>query len=165
MSHGAVSARDCQATVAYFTGRLGLSHRDCVEALRVLHGAQVSTGSISAMQSQVSHALAAPVETAHEFVRHQAVNHVDETGWREQGKLNWLWVNATERVTAFRIAAKRDAATAREVIGAAKHSIITTDRYRWLQLVGDDETTSMLGAHKARLPSYLRTRRRVERNR
>jgi len=118
-----------QATIAYFTGRLAVSHRDATEALRVLHGVEISTGSISAVQQQVSGALAAPVETAREFVRNQAVNHVDETGWREQSKLNWLWVNATEQVTAFRVAAKRDAATAREVIGRAKKSIITTDRY------------------------------------
>jgi transposase len=125
---GSFGAR-LQAIVAYLTGRLSLSHRDCVEALSVLHGAAVSLGSVSAMQRQVSHALAAPVETAHEFVQQQAANNVDETGWREAGKLNWLWVNATPQVTAFRVAAKRDAATAREVIGRAKTSIITTDRY------------------------------------
>jgi transposase len=118
-----------QATIAYFTGRLGLSHRDCVEALSVLHGAQVSLGSVSAMQRQVSEAVATPVETAREFVRRQAVNHVDETGWREQSRLHWLWVNATRQVTTFRVAAKRDAATAREVIGHARTGIITTDRY------------------------------------
>jgi len=125
---GSFGAR-LQATVAYFTGRLNLSHRDATEALRVLHGVEISLGSISAVQQQVSHALAAPVETAREFVRDQAVNNVDETSWREEGKLNWLWVNATEQVTAFRVAAKRDAMTAREVIGRAKTSIITTDRY------------------------------------
>jgi transposase len=118
-----------QATIAYLTGRLGLSHRDCVEAMNVLHGAKLSLGSVSALQRQVSVAVAAPVETAREFVRHQAVNHVDETGWREQSRLNWLWVNATEQVTVFHFAAKRDAATAREVIGRARTSIITTDRY------------------------------------
>ena len=118
-----------QATVAYFTGRLGLSHRDCVEVMEVLHGASLSLGSVSALQRQVSAAVAAPVETAREFVRAQAVNHVDETGWREQRKLNWRWVNATGQVTTFRVAPKRDAATAREVIGRAQTSIITTDRY------------------------------------
>ncbi len=79
--------------------------------------------------ARVSHALATPVETAHEFVRSQAVNNVDETGWREGGHRHWLWVNRGGQVTAFRVAAKRDSATAREVIGAAKTSIITTDRY------------------------------------
>ena len=124
-----------QAMVAYFTGRLGLSHRDCVEAISVLHGASLSLGSVSALQRQVSHALAAPVETAREYVQQQGVNHVDETGWHEQGKLNWLWVNATAQVTAFRVAAKRDAVTAREVIGLTRAGIITTDRhlgYSWL---------------------------------
>ncbi len=125
---GSFGAR-LQATVAYLTGRLALSHRDASEALSVLHGVEISTGSVSAMQRQVSGALAAPVETARECVRHQAVNHVAETGWREQSKLSWLWVNATPLVSVFRVAAKRDAATAREVIGRAKTSIITTDRY------------------------------------
>lgn len=118
-----------QATIAYLTGRLTLSHRDTAEAVSVLHGVEISLGSMSAVQQQVSRALAAPVETAREFVRAQAVNHVDETGWREQSKLSWLWVNATAQVTAFQIAPKRDAATAREVIGPARTSIITTDRY------------------------------------
>jgi transposase len=124
-----------QASVAYLTGRLGLSHRDCVEALGALHGAQLSLGSISAIQRQVSAALAAPVETAREFVRRQGVNHVDETGWRERSRLSWLWVNATRQVTAFQVAPQRDAATAREVIGRRRAGIITTDRYlgyNWL---------------------------------
>ncbi|MBA3806738.1 MAG: IS66 family transposase, partial [Acidobacteria bacterium] len=125
---GSFGAR-LQATIAYLTGRLALSHRDVTEAVSILHGVEISLGSISAVQQQVSSALAAPVETARKFVRNQAVNNVDETGWREAGKLNWLWVNATPQVTAFRVAAKRDAAAAREVIGQAKTSVITTDRY------------------------------------
>jgi transposase len=118
-----------QASVAYLTGRLGLSHRDCVEALGALHGVRLSLGSVSAIQRAVSAAVAAPVETARAFVRAQAVNHVDETGWRERSKLRWLWVNTTGQVTAFQVSARRDAATAREVIGRARASIITTDRY------------------------------------
>ena len=145
---GSFGAR-LQATIAYLTGRLALSHRDAAEAVSVLHGGEISLGSISAVQRQVSRALAAPVETAREFVRGQAVNHVDETGWREQGKLSWLWVNATPQVTAFEIAPKRDAATAREVIGRAKTSIITTDRYlgySWLAT----ERRQVCWAHLAR---------------
>ena len=125
---GSFGAR-LQATVAYWTGRLGLSHRDCVEALDVLHGVRLSLGTVAALQRQVSQAVAAPVATAQQFVRRQGVNHVDETGWKERGRLSWLWVNATERVTTFQVAQRRDAATAREVIGEATGGIITTDRY------------------------------------
>lgn len=131
---GSFGAR-LQATVAYLTGRLGLSHRDCLEAVGVLHGVRMSLGTVAALQRQVSQALAAPVATAQQFVRRQGVNHVDETGWRERGRLSWLWVNATEWVTTFQVARRRDAATAREVIGGARQSIVTTDRYlsyNWL---------------------------------
>jgi transposase len=125
---GSFGAR-LQATVAYLTGRLGLSHRDCLEALDVLHGVRLSLGTVSAIQRQVSQAIAAPVTTAQEFVRRQGVNHVDETGWKERGQLSWLWVNVTAQVTTFQVAQRRDAATARVVIGDAKGGIITTDRY------------------------------------
>ena len=125
---GSFGAR-LQATVAYLTGRLGLSHRDCLEALDVLHGVRMSLGTVSAIQRRVSQAVAAPVTTAQEFVRRQGVNHVDETGWKEQGRLSWLWVNATAQVTTFQVAARRDAATARTVIGVATGGIVTTDRY------------------------------------
>lgn len=164
---GSFGAR-LQATVAYFTGRLGLSHRDSVEALSVRHDAEVSLGSVSAMQRQVSHALAAPVRTAHEYVRQQRVNHVDETGWHELGQLNWLWVHATARVSAFRVAPKRAAATAREVIGRAKTSIITTDRYLgyswlatarrqvcWSHLKRDFQAISERGGESAEIGAAL----------
>lgn len=105
----------------------------------MLHGAQLSPGSVSALQRQVSEAVATRVETARDFVRRQAVNHVDETGWRERSRLSRLWVNVTEQGTAFQIAAKRDAATAREVIGRARTSIITTDRYLVGYLTGPME--------------------------
>jgi len=124
-----------QAPVAYLTGRLGLSHRDTTEAMGVLHGAQLSMGSVSASQRQVSLALAIPVQTAQAFVQSQAVKQVDETGWRECGHLNWLWVNTTRQVSVFRIAPKRDSVTAREVIGSTKTSVVSTDRYpgyNWL---------------------------------
>ena len=132
---GSFGAR-LQATVAYLTGRLAVSHRDCVEAIAVLHGAAVSLGSISAVQRRVSAALAAPVQTAEKFVRRQKINHIDETFWRERGRLSWLWVDATPHVTSFRITPRRGAVTAREVIGRAKTSVITTDRYKaynWLE--------------------------------
>lgn len=145
---GSFGAR-LQATVAYFSGRLAVSHRDCVEAIGVLHGATLSLGSISAVQRRVSHALAAPVQTAERFVRRQKVNHVDETSWRESNRLSWLWVNATSQVTSFRITPGRGAVTAREVIGRARTGIVTTDRYKaynWL----DARRRQVCWAHLAR---------------
>ena len=124
-----------QAVVGYLTGRMGASHRDVTEAMAVLYGLRLSTGSVSAIQRQVSEALSAPVDEAARFARQQTAQHVDETGWRECGQLKWLWVNATRDVTTFEVLSGRGAAEARRVISPEAGGIVTTDRYwsyNWL---------------------------------
>jgi transposase len=131
---GSFGAR-LQAVVVYFTGRLSMSHRDAVEAVSVLHGVELSLGTVAALQQQVSARLATPVETARRYVQEQAVNYVDETGWKEKSKQCWLWLNATKDVTTFHLLAKRNSTAARAVIGSGRCSVITTDRFRgydWL---------------------------------
>lgn len=117
-----------QAVVGYLTGRLGASHRDVTEAMAVLYGLVLSTGSVSAIQRQVSEALADPVEEARGFARQQMSQHVDETGWREGGHLKWLWVNAPADVTAFEVLAARSAEAARRVISPEAKGVVTADR-------------------------------------
>ena len=124
-----------QAVVGYLTGRLGASHRDVTEAMAVLHGLRLSAGSVSAIQRRISEALAGPVEEARRFARQQLAQHVDETGWRECGRMKWLWVNATRDVTAFELLPGRGASEAGRMIEARAGGVITTDRYgayNWL---------------------------------
>lgn len=118
-----------QALIAYLTGRLGVSHRDCVEAMQVLHGVELGLGSIASLQRGVSAALAAPVERARQFVQQQKAQYVDETSWYEGERQKWLWVNVTRDVTVFHLLGGRSAADAREVINRSAKGIITTDRY------------------------------------
>jgi transposase len=123
------------AVVGYLTGRLGASHREVVEAMKVLYGLELSAGSVSAIQRQVSEALGAPVEAACRFVQQQKVQHVDETGWRECGERKWLWVNATADVTAFEVLNGRGADGAKQIINPEAKGVVTTDRYwsyNWL---------------------------------
>lgn len=124
-----------QAVVAYLSGRLHASHRDVVEALEVLHGLSLSSGRVSALQRQVSAALAGPVQTAQGYAQRQAVNHVDETSWRQHDKRHWLWLVATPAVTVFRVLSGRGAAQARQMISKTAKGIVITDRYQaynWL---------------------------------
>jgi transposase len=103
----------------------------------VLHGLNLSLGSVPAIQRQVGDVLAGPVNTAQSYAQRQAVNHVDETSWPQQDKLHWLWLMATEKVTVFRLLAGRGAAQAKQVIGKTAKGIVTTDRYNaynWLPL-------------------------------
>src|SRR5947209_11578798 len=84
--------------------------------MEVLHGLNVSLGSVSAVQRQVSEALAETVEAAQQFVRRQKSQHVDETGWRERLRLKWLWVNATKDATVFRVLDGRGTQEAQVII-------------------------------------------------
>ncbi len=118
-----------QAIVAYLTGRLGLSHRDVVEAMETLHGMSLGLGSVSAIQQQVSNALEQPVKTAQQYVHRQPVNYVDETGWPESERQKWLWINATPEVTVFQVMSGRGQAQARAVIGKGYLGTVNTDRY------------------------------------
>jgi transposase len=118
-----------QAVVGYLTGRLWLSHRDVVDAVEALHGLDLSLGSVSTIQDQVSRALEQPIKTAQQYVHQQPVNQVDETIWPEGEKQKWLWIDATPRVTVFRILAGRGQTQAKEVIGKGYQGIINTDRY------------------------------------
>jgi transposase len=134
MPEGAFGPR-ARAMIGYLTGRLGVSHRDVVEVMQVLHGLDLSLGSVSAIQRQVSGALAAAVEAAQQFVRRQKLQHVDETGWRERARMKWLWINATNDVTVFRVLEGRGAEEAKTIISQSGKGIVTTDRYgayNWL---------------------------------
>jgi transposase len=124
-----------QALIGYFTGRLGLSHRDAAEAMQVLHGLEIGVGSIASIQRLVSAALAEPVERARQFVQQQKAQYVDETGWYEGEQQKWLWINQTKDVTVFHLLSGRSRQDAREVISEKAKGIITTDRYvsyNWL---------------------------------
>jgi transposase len=136
MPRGSFGAR-AQAIVAYLSGRMGVSQRDICEAMAVLHGLRIGLGSVSVIEERISAALEQPVKVAYSFVKKQAVNYVDETGWKEQNKNCWLWLAASKAVTVFRIMSGRGSAQAREIIRATEGAIITSDRhhaYNWLGL-------------------------------
>jgi transposase len=117
------------AMVVYLTGRLNLSQRDAVEAMRELFNLKIGLGSVCALQRRVSEHLAEPVAQALEFVQQQASQCVDETGWQENSQLNWLWVNCTAQVTVFQIQSGRGQTDAQTIIGKEETGVVTTDRY------------------------------------
>jgi transposase len=124
-----------QTVVAYLTARLTASHRDVAEAMEVVHGINMSIGSVSALQHRVSQSLQAVVEEAKQFVGGQVSQNVDETSWPEADKSKWLWVNATRDVTVYHLLEGRATKQAKQVICEQAKSVIGTDRfgaYNWL---------------------------------
>lgn len=117
------------ATVAYLTGRCGVSQRDTQELLLTLYQIAVGLGSIAALEEQVSDALAAPVAEAQAAVQEQGVVNVDETSWSEQTRRCWLWTAVTAVVTVFLLRPSRSSKSARELLGGDFAGIVGSDRY------------------------------------
>jgi transposase len=124
-----------QAMVSLLSGRYRLSKRDTEEAMDDFFQADVSTGSVCALEQRTSEAISEPVEEAREYVKGQPVVHMDETGWREANQKAWLWVAATSLVTVFLIRCSRGGQVAREMLGETFEGILNSDRwsaYNWL---------------------------------
>jgi transposase len=121
--------------IAYLTGRCRLSKRQVVELCDDVLSVPISTGSICAVEKDVSAALAVPVEEARNVVREQPVVGADETGWREDKHKAWLWTAVTSVAIVFQIARSRGSAVAKELLGADFAGLLGTDRwsaYNWV---------------------------------
>ncbi len=62
-----------------------------------------------------------------EQVRHASVVTVDETGWKVEAILRWLWVFATPRIVVYRIASGRGFDQAAVVLGAGYSGVLVRD--------------------------------------
>lgn len=117
------------ATVAYQTGRCGVSKREAQEILRTVCHLEVGLGSIAALEQQVSAAVAAPVAAAQAYVQAQPVVNADETSWQQQRTGCWVWTAVTALVTVFLVRASRSSQSAKELLGATDAGIVGCDRY------------------------------------
>ena len=124
-----------QAMVSLLSGRYHLSKRDTADIMADFFQADMSLGSVPALEHRTSEAIREPVEQAREYVTTEPVVHMDETGWREANQKAWLWVAATTLVTVFLIRPTRGGKTAREMLGQAFAGFVVSDRwsaYNWL---------------------------------
>ena len=118
-----------QATTGYLIGRMGLSQRDVAEALQTVFHTALSLGSVPAIATTLSAALAEPVAAAQDYVQQQSSANVDETGWREGTQRTWLWLAATPLVTIFLLVATRGAGGLRQLLGQTFQGIVGSDRW------------------------------------
>lgn len=138
-----------QATIGYLSGRMGMSQRDITETLAAVFHTDIGLGSVPALETVVSAALAQPVAEAQRYVQRQAAANVDETGWREQAHRAWLWVAATPLVAVFLVLTTRGAKGTHQLLGDAFRGIVGSDRwsaYNWL----DPQRRQLCWAHLTR---------------
>src|SRR5262249_51143285 len=62
-------------------------------------------------------------------VRAAPVKNVDETGWKQAGRLCWLWAGVTQAVACFQVHARRGLAGLRALLGDDPAGIVISDRW------------------------------------
>lgn len=105
-------------------------------------GIKVSLGAIQKIIDRASAAIKPHYEAIRDKARSVTVNHLDETTWKNGGKLNWLWVMANSVVAFFMIHTNRSQAAFDELIGSWE-GILVSDGYRIYQKLVNHRQTCL----------------------
>lgn len=117
-----------QAALVSLSVRNRVSRRDVVELGEELFGARLSTGSVDAILTRASEALAEPYEDLRERVLAAGALNADETGWRTSGERRALWGLFTSRHAFFQVAASRHEDHAKALLEGTS-AVVTSDRW------------------------------------
>jgi len=117
-----------QAALVALSVRNRVSRRDVVELGEELFGARLSTGSVDAILTRASEALAEPYEDLLQRVRDAGALNADETGWRTRGERRALWGLFTTRHAFFQVAPSRHEDHAKSLLNGTT-AVVTSDRW------------------------------------
>lgn len=91
-------------------------------------GFSISTGAIQNVIDRVSLALIPTYDRIGQVAKTQSVNHVDETSWRQSGKLKWLWTMVSGCVAYYMVHNHRSKKAFLELVDDWK-GILVSDNY------------------------------------
>jgi transposase len=124
------------ATLGVLHGQYQLSLRQTQELALDLWQLPLSLGAVAASCRKVSVALEPSYHSIEGRVRQHLTNHVDETSWKRNGKLRWLWVATNQAASLFKITTSRCGKSLQGLIGKDYQGIIHSDRHKpYLKLV------------------------------
>jgi len=106
---------------------VGVSVGNCVKTAAVALGFTVSPGGLTLAWKNLATLLEHQYDAIGQTIRHSAVLHADETGWRINGVTHWLWAFATRQYCYYLIDRRRGAAVVKQVLGTLFPGILITD--------------------------------------
>ena len=97
---------------------LGLPHADAAAILKHGYRLTMSRGGICRAIQRVARKAEATWNTLRDAARRSVLAHMDETGWKVEAQLRWLWAVVTEQVTFCEILPGRGFPEAAAILGA-----------------------------------------------
>ena len=116
------------AMIVELAGVHGDSRRGVQDFLVSLFGLSISLGAIQKIINRATEAITPHYEAIREAARQAPVNHIDETSWKTNGSLRWLWTMTSVFASFFMIHRHRSRAAFEELIGAWQ-GILVSDGY------------------------------------
>ena len=114
--------------IVELAGVHGDSRRGVQDFLASVFGFSISLGAIQKIINRATEAILPHYETIREVARQAPVNHIDETSWKTNGCLRWLWTMTNVFASFFMIHRHRSRAAFEELIGAWQ-GILISDGY------------------------------------
>ena len=96
---------------------LGLPHADAAAVLKHGFGLTMSRGGICRAIQRVARKAEATWHALRDAARRSELAHMDETGWKVEAQLRWLWAVVTEQITFCEILPGRGFAEAAAILG------------------------------------------------
>lgn len=118
-----------KAVISALTARYRVSRREVVEAARDLFGVELSVGAVQAICEEVSETVAPTVALIKAEVEASPAANADETGWRQKGKMHWLWTAATSDSAFFVLAPDRGHPALARLLSESFDGILMSDRW------------------------------------
>jgi transposase len=138
------------AWIATLSGQYRLSRDNVAHLMERLCGIPMCKGTVQNACMEVSEALKKPVAELERALPKQATVHLDETSWRQGGKLAWLWVAATKAYTVFAVNAKRDTEQVRKWYPEGYSGVAHSDRWSVYTRVFGESRHQVCWAHLLR---------------
>lgn len=115
------------ALVAVLRTKLRLPLTQVQWLLRQGWGVSVSVGALSGMLEEAARAGRAAYDQVLDEARASPVLHIDETGWRQDGRNGFVWTVTTPTARFFQFSSSRAGAVARRLVGAEYEGVVVSD--------------------------------------
>ncbi len=102
---------------AHLNKEMGISHERVARVLELGYGLKTNRSTICRALLRLGKKAAPTYDGLVSVARASMVNHLDETGWRVAGHLQWLWVAVSEQVTLYQILPGRGFEAAACILG------------------------------------------------
>ena len=106
--------------------------------LKEQYGLDVCDATVLRMERRVAEEMGEHYSELVEAVRAGKAVHIDETGWRVDGRNHWLWTCASKEATIFHVDPRRNGKVAKRLLGKRRDGrVVVSDFYPAYNCVAD----------------------------